>query len=94
MGNVGKVLVISLAFIGSLVIGYLAILIGFLSLWEAMGNADQNGGIAMSVAFFIAPVAGLIIGVAGAVWTKRTFSRREIKSRSEEGDFDNIGEKK
>lgn len=76
IGRSRRIMLAILAFIGSTVIGYIAILVGFLTFWEMSEQPDHNGGVALAVAFFVAPIAGLIIGIAGAIWTARKLLRK------------------
>jgi hypothetical protein len=69
MSRVRKILLIVLAFIVALLVSYFVILIGFLSIWDMAGYGDQNGGVAMGVGFFFAPIGALIIGFIAAIWT-------------------------
>lgn len=69
MSRTRKILRVILAFIVAMIVSYFVILIGFLSIWDMMGYGDQNGGVAMGVGFFFAPIGALIIGIIAAIWT-------------------------
>ena len=84
MGQPGRFLAISLACIGSSILSYVLILIGFVSAWETMGNHDQNGGVAMVVAFSIAPIGGLFVGIAASIWTARALRLSKLEKNSQE----------
>jgi len=55
-------------FIAGLVIGYCIVLFGWVALTNLAAVRDFEGAAAMQVAFFFAPVGGLITGVALGLW--------------------------
>ena len=65
-----------LGFIGGLVLGYCIVLFGWVTYTNLFDVADLGGGKAMGIAFFFAPVGGVILGIIGAVWLARRVGRK------------------
>ena len=66
-----------LGFIGGLVLGYCIVLFGWVAYTDLFDVADLGGGKAMGIAFFFAPVGGVILGIIGAVWLARRSGRSQ-----------------
>jgi len=65
-----------LGFIGGLVLGYCIVLFGWVTYTNLFDVADLGGGKAMGIAFFFAPVGGVILGIISAVWLARRVGRK------------------
>jgi hypothetical protein len=65
-----------LGFIGGLVLGYCIVLFGWVTYTNLFDVGDLGGGKAMGIAFFFAPVGGIILGIIGAVWLVRRVARK------------------
>jgi len=52
------------AFILGTIIGYLVILFGWIAYTEIADIFDREGAMIMGVAFFFAPIGGLLLGLA------------------------------
>ncbi len=72
----GRLLIASGAFIVATIIGYFAILFGWIAYTEMAGVFDREGAMIMGIAFFFAPIGGLLIGLAVAIVAYRLMSRR------------------
>ena len=57
-----------LGLIGGLVAGYCIVLFGWVAYTNIAAARDFEGAAAMQVAFFFAPLGGLVTGVALGVW--------------------------
>ena len=55
-------------FIAGLVVGYCAVLFGWVALTNVVTVSHFEGAAAMQVAFFFAPLAGIVTGVALGLW--------------------------
>jgi hypothetical protein len=55
-------------FIAGLVIGYCIVLFGWVALTNVVAVRDFEGAAAMQVAFFFAPLGGIVMGVAVGLW--------------------------
>lgn len=64
-------------FIGGLVLGYCIVLFGWVAYTDLFDVADLGGGKAMGIAFFFAPVGGVILGIIGAIWLARRNGRSQ-----------------
>jgi len=73
---VGKTAAGFIGFIGGLVLGYCAVLFGWVAYTEMFDVGDLGGAKAMGVAFFFAPVGGVIAGIICAVLLMRRTGRR------------------
>lgn len=62
-------------FILAVIVGYLAILFGWLAYAELAGVSDREGAMIMGIVFFFAPAGALLIGIAALV----TFLTRRRK---------------
>jgi hypothetical protein len=72
----GKTVAGLLGFIGGMVLGYCIVLFGWVTYTNLFDVADLGGGKAMGIAFFFAPVGGVILGIIGAVWLTRRVGRK------------------
>jgi len=57
----------ALAFLGGFVGGYVACMLVYILATSFGGALDRDGGMAMGVAFIIAPVVAIVCGVTAAV---------------------------
>ena len=65
-----------LAFLAAAVAGYLFSMVALYPLAVSMsGGRDMNGGVAMGMAFTIAPVIAVVCGIAAVVWMIRGSNR-------------------
>lgn len=64
-----------LGFIGGLVLGYCAVLFGWVAYTTIFDVFDREGAGAMGIAFFFAPIGGVIVGILGAIWLVRRVAR-------------------
>jgi hypothetical protein len=55
-------------FIGGLILGYCIVLFGWVAYTNLFDVIDRDGGMAMGIAFFFAPIGGVILGFIGAFW--------------------------
>ena len=62
------------AFILGTIIGYLAILFGWIAYTEMAGIFDREGAMIMGVAFFFAPIGGLLLGLVASIVIFRRMS--------------------
>lgn len=53
-------------FVLATILGYLAILFGWITITELADINDREGAMIMGVAFFFAPVGGLVLGLVAA----------------------------
>jgi hypothetical protein len=60
-----------LVFLGGLAGVYLLTLVAYIVFTVIFDYQDREGAAAMGVAFFFAPIGGLICAVAAAVWAAR-----------------------
>lgn len=60
-----------LGFIGGLIAGYCLILFGWVAYTNIADVSDMGGGKAMGVAFFFAPIGGVIAGAICALLLMR-----------------------
>ena len=61
-----------LAFLAAAVAGYLFSMVALYPLAVSMsGGRDMNGGVAMGMAFTIAPVIAVVCGIAAVAWMNR-----------------------
>lgn len=67
-----------LGFVAGLVVGYCAVLFGWVLYTDIVAVSDMGGGKAMGIAFFFAPLGGLIAGFIGAVWLGTLAGRRAV----------------
>jgi hypothetical protein len=65
-----------LGFIGGLVLGYCIVLFGWVAYTDLFDVADLGGGKAMGIAFFFAPIGGVLTGFLCAVWLVRRVARK------------------
>jgi hypothetical protein len=65
-----------LGFIGGLVLGYCVVLFGWVAYTNLFDVSDLGGGKAMGIAFFFAPIGGVLTGILGAAWLVRRSGRR------------------
>ena len=54
-------------FVVGVVVGYLAILFGWVTFTEFIPVADHDGGTTMAVGFFFAPLGALVLGIILAI---------------------------
>lgn len=59
------------AFVIGALLAYFLVLIGTAILWDMLGVVDRDGGGAMAIAFFIAPLIALLAGAGAAFWAVR-----------------------
>lgn len=57
-------------------LGYCAVLFGWLAYASAFDVFDADGGKIMGVAFGFAPMAAIVAGVVGAIWLGGIAARR------------------
>lgn len=62
----GRIFVAAISFLVAATFAYLAVIVGIAIIWDLMGVVDRDGGGAMAIAFFFAPIAALIGGIFGA----------------------------
>ena len=72
----GKTAAGFIGFIGGLVLGYCAVLFGWVTYTDIFDVSDLGGAKAMGIAFFFAPVGGVIAGIICAVLLMRRTGRR------------------
>jgi hypothetical protein len=65
-----------LGFIGGLVLGYCAVLFGWVAYTNLFDVSDMGGGKTMGIAFFFAPVGGVIAGIVCAILLAGRAGRR------------------
>jgi hypothetical protein len=65
-----------LGFIGGLVLGYCIVLFGWVTYTNLFDVSDLGGGKAMGIAFFFAPIGGVLTGLLCAVWLVRRVARK------------------
>lgn len=70
-----KTVVGFVGFIGGLVIGYIAIIIGWATYTDLFDVSDLGGGKAMGIAFFVAPIGAVISGIVCAILLVRRAGR-------------------
>ena len=64
--------------IAGLVVGYCIILFGWVAYTNVVAHRDFEGAASMQVAFFFAPLGGIVMGVALGLWFQLR-SRQVIK---------------
>jgi hypothetical protein len=64
-----------LGFIGGLIAGYCIVLFGWVAWTNIADVSDMGGGKAMGVAFFFAPIGGVIAGAICALLLMRIAGR-------------------
>jgi hypothetical protein len=67
-----------IGFICGLALGYCAVLFGWVAYTDIFNVADLGGGKAMGIAFFFAPIGGVIAGIISAVLLVRRAGRRAL----------------
>jgi hypothetical protein len=67
-----------LGFIAGLILGYCAVLFGWVAYTNIADVSDMGGGKTMGIAFFFAPLGGVIVGLVCAILLVRTAGRRAI----------------
>jgi len=70
-----------LGFLLGLVAGYCAVLFGWVAYTNLLGSHHFEGAAAMQVAFFFAPIGGLLAGAVLGVWWQRR-KRRAARNAS------------
>lgn len=65
MGGAAKA---SLAFLAGVIAGYALSIIGYYTATSVFGVHDQDGGLALSVAFLVGPAAAFLCGIVAAFW--------------------------
>jgi len=65
-----------LGFFGGLLLGYPAVLFGWVAYTNIADVSDMGGGKIMGIAFFFAPIGAVVAGIAGAVWLARRAGKR------------------
>lgn len=71
-----KIVARFLGFIIGLIAGYCAVLFGWVLYTDLFDVGDLGGGKAMGIAFFFAPIGGVIAGFIGAFLLGRFAARR------------------
>ena len=66
-GNTRAAFKIFLVFLGGTILVFAVTVFGTLGAWELLGVQDRDGGSAMALVFFIAPVVGLLGGILSAI---------------------------
>lgn len=66
MATGGRVFLTICVFILAAILGYLAVLFGWIAITELADISDSEGAMIMGVAFFFAPVGGLVLGLVAA----------------------------
>lgn len=56
-----------LGFVAGAIAGYFLVLFGWVFYTEVAGVHDFEGARTMGIAFFFAPLAGIVLGIAGAI---------------------------
>ena len=72
----GKTAAGFIGFIGGLVLGYCAVLFGWVAYTNIFVVGDLGGAKAMGIAFFFAPIGGVIAGIICAFLLMRRAGRR------------------
>ena len=54
-------------FVVGVIVGYLAILFGWVAYTEFIPVADHDGGTAVAIGFFVAPLGALVFGIILAI---------------------------
>jgi hypothetical protein len=67
-----------LGFIGGLILGYCAVLFGWVAYTNIADVSDMGGGKAMGIAFFFAPLGGVIAGFVCSILLARWARRRAV----------------
>jgi hypothetical protein len=67
-----------IGFICGLALGYCAVLFAWVAYTDIFNVADLGGGKAMGIAFFFAPIGGVIAGIICAVLLVRRAARRAL----------------
>ena len=57
-----------IGFIAGLIAGYCIVLFGWVGLSNLVHVSDFEGAASMQVAFFFAPLGGLLLGVVVGIW--------------------------
>ena len=71
-----KFFAVSGAFVGGLIAGWSAAMLGYIIATNALGVIDRDGGMAMGVAFTLGPLLGLITGIVLAILVARRMGRK------------------
>ena len=79
----GRGLIAIGVFILATILGYLAILFGWIAYTELADVFDREGAMIMGIAFFFAPAGGLLIGLVASIVTFRRMSRRAAAEQQE-----------
>jgi hypothetical protein len=65
------------------VLGYCAVLFGWLGYAEMFDVFDRDGGKIMGIMFGFAPMTALVTGIVGAIWLGRRAARRRAVAGSQ-----------
>ena len=69
--TMNRTLVGFLGFIGGLIAGYCVVLFGWVAYTTIADVSDMGGGKAMGIAFFFAPLGGVVAGAIAAILLTR-----------------------
>lgn len=74
--NLNKLLAGIAGFVIGAVLGYCIVLFGWVAYTNIVDYHDFEGAASMGVAFFFAPLGGIVLGIFGAIWLARRAGRR------------------
>jgi hypothetical protein len=69
--NLKKFIAGFFGFVLGAAIGYCVVLFGWVAYTNLVDYRDFEGAATMGVAFFLAPIGAIIVGIAGAIWLAR-----------------------